>query len=322
MNMHLFKKTLGVLLITLLSACGGGGGGGSASNGGIGGTGVATGPITGFGSVFVNGIEFDTSGNIQITLDGEPNHSQSDLKIGQVVTIKGTISDDGTKGTATSIEFEDDVEGPVQSIDLATNTIVVLGLTVQATATTVFDGFASLAALAVNDIVEVSGLPDATGKIVATHIEKHSNYVAGTEIEVKGMIANLTATTFTIGTLTVDYSLVLPQDRPATLSNGLFVEVKANTLPDPITGVLTATKVEVEDEDEGAVEGNELDLEGFVTDFVSATEFKVNGQAVTTNFQTSYEHGVAADLANNVRVEVEGRLTGGVLVAEEISFED
>ena len=322
MNMHLFKKTLGVLLITLLSACGGGGGGGSASNGGIGGTGVATGPITGFGSVFVNGIEFDTSGNIQITLDGEPNHSQSDLKIGQVVTIKGTISDDGTKGTATSIEFEDEVEGPVQSIDLAANTIVVLGLTVQATATTVFDGFASLAALAVNDIVEVSGLPDATGKIVATHIEKHSNYVAGTEIEVKGMIANLTATTFTIGTLTVDYSLVLPQDRPATLSNGLFVEVKANTLPDPITGVLTATKVEVEDEDEGAVEGNELDLEGFVTDFVSATEFKVNGQAVTTNFQTSYEHGVAADLANNVRVEVEGRLTGGVLVAEEISFED
>ncbi|MEO5574057.1 MAG: DUF5666 domain-containing protein, partial [Gammaproteobacteria bacterium] len=69
-------------------------------------------------------------------------------------------------------------------------------------------------------------------------------------------------------------------------------------------------------------EGNELDLEGFVADFVSATNFTINGQAVTTNSQTSYEHGVATDLANNVRVEVEGTLTGGVLVASKVSIED
>ncbi len=44
--------------ITILNACGSGGG--SDTTAGIGGTGIAVGKITGFGSVYVNGDRFTT----------------------------------------------------------------------------------------------------------------------------------------------------------------------------------------------------------------------------------------------------------------------
>ena len=52
----------------LTSSCGGGGGGGDVAGGGLSGTGVSSGAITNFGSIFVNGVEFETSG-ASISLD-------------------------------------------------------------------------------------------------------------------------------------------------------------------------------------------------------------------------------------------------------------
>lgn len=77
--------------------------------GGIGGTGISFGPITGFGSIFVNGVEFQTSG-ATIIIDGSPA-SEGDLKKGMVVTVQGTI--DGDTGIATTILAESAVKGPV-----------------------------------------------------------------------------------------------------------------------------------------------------------------------------------------------------------------
>ena len=125
-----------------LSACGGGGGGGGTNpppaggggnDGGGGGTGgitrtgvaVAVGSISGFGSIIVNGIEYDTSSAI-FTIDDNPG-SQDDLSVGHVVAVRGTINDDNTNAVATSVDFGDLVEGPVSSVDTVNNTLVVLG---------------------------------------------------------------------------------------------------------------------------------------------------------------------------------------------------
>jgi hypothetical protein len=79
--------------------------------------------------------------------------------------------------------------------------------------------------------------------------------------------------------------------------------------------------VTVEDPAVGGAAGTKIDIEGFVTAFTSATVFRVNGQAVTTTAQTVFENGTVTDLAQNVRLEVEGQLdTNGTLVAEKISF--
>ena len=76
------------------------GGGTQLAGGGIGGTGISQGAITGFGSIFVNGVEFNTSG-ATIIKDGN-TVTQNDLKIGMVVTVDGSI-DTSTSGSATTV---------------------------------------------------------------------------------------------------------------------------------------------------------------------------------------------------------------------------
>ena len=81
--------------VFLLISCGSGGGGMTAG-GGIGGTGViSSGTISAFGSIVVNGTEFDTS-NAAIIVNGEEigvgdEFVQDNLDIGRVVTVEGTV---------------------------------------------------------------------------------------------------------------------------------------------------------------------------------------------------------------------------------------
>ena len=60
MSMTLTKSTLSIAIALTIAACGGTAGLDLAQ--GIGGSGyVSSGSVTGFGSVFVNGVEYDTS---------------------------------------------------------------------------------------------------------------------------------------------------------------------------------------------------------------------------------------------------------------------
>ena len=72
---------------------------GSVAGGGIGGTGISSGPIDGFGSIFVNGIEFEI-GSALIVVDGVDS-AEADLRLGMVVRVCGSWEADGT-GTAVS----------------------------------------------------------------------------------------------------------------------------------------------------------------------------------------------------------------------------
>src|SRR3569833_2369295 len=80
-------STLVLVLLAGLAACTGDGT--QTAGGGIGGTGVSQGPITGFGSIFVNGVEFDTSS--ATILRGGATVAQNDLRIGMVVAVDGSI---------------------------------------------------------------------------------------------------------------------------------------------------------------------------------------------------------------------------------------
>ena len=245
-------KTISVLTITLLTALLVSCGGGSYSDepdpggppvGGIGRTGLAVGPISTFGSVVVNGVRYDTT-STTITVDGQPA-TQSDLRVGQVVVVKGEVDDNQTTGTADEIHFEENVKGPVQSIDIATSRLVVLGQTVITGPDTSFDDNiqpASLDGLSVGDLVEVSGQTMADGSIVAARIEMKP---AGTAFEVHGTVSNLDGANFrfSINALTVDYSAATLDDFPGgQISNGDFVEAKGNALNG--NGALTANQVE------------------------------------------------------------------------------
>ncbi len=115
MNLSRVNILVTVLLMTVLINCGGGGGGssnvaslGEESGGGIGGTGLtSSGTITGFGSIFVNGVEFETD-SAEILLDGN-TAADTALRLGMVVLVTGTLNEDGVTGTADRVEFNNAV---------------------------------------------------------------------------------------------------------------------------------------------------------------------------------------------------------------------
>ncbi len=303
-------------LVTLpLAGCAGGAGG--APLGGIDGGGIAKGTVTGFGSIFVNGVEYSTSG-ATITVDGRPG-TQADLAVGDVVSIVGRIDANGTTGTAVSVTFDDDVEGPVQSVDVANDVLIVLGQTVHVSGTTSFgDGTpaCTLAGLQPGNVVEVSGFRDSFGDIEATRIECKQ---PGGELEVTGNVQSLDANLprFQIGTLTVDYSqaqlLGFPGGQPAAQQT---VEAKGSGLGN---GVLLASRVELKDARIAGKDGDSVELEGLITRFVSATDFDISGQRATTSANTRYEScGATFNPPLNAKVEVEGALAAGAVLADEI----
>lgn len=305
-------------LALAISACGGGQAGGSASAVGV--SVVSTGPITGFGSVFVNGVEYDTS-RAQIHLNGVAG-TQDDLRLGMMVDVTGTASPEGTTGTATAVNFTSEVHGIVDSVDAVNNGLVVMGQTVVVDDLTVFDG-TTLSTLQPGNVVEVSGMVDSSGVIHATRIElKSSAFASDSLLEVKGKVTNLDTVnmTFEVGAQTVDYSSAVLKQLPAGLSDGQLVGVKS-TQGFNTDGELIAAIIEGQDAVGDGVNVDEMEIEGLVTGFSSATAFSVNGQAVMTTAQTVYRYGTAADIALNTRLEVEGGIDeAGVLVAAKVIF--
>ena len=334
--LSIFPIFLAIGLSATLSGCDGGGGVGGGGGGGGGSTPgttpapttattsiVSTGPIIRFGSVVLNGIEFNTT-QAEIRVEDRVVR-EDELRIGMRVVIEGVRDNNGV-ARATRVVFRKNVEGLIDNLDVVNNTLVVLGQTVLVDGLTVFDDRAQLSSISLSDLVvgqfvEVSGLVDANGIIMATRIERKADFIAGvTEVESRGTISSLNnnARTFVLGALTVNFSTAIVTV-VGTLGNGAFVQVQGTQAVS--RGIVTATRVTVEDPIVSGVTGAEIAIEGFVTTFASSTSFRVNGQAVNTTVQTVFENGTVADLAQNVRLEVEGQLdTNGTLAAAKISF--
>ena len=279
---------------------------------------AAYGPISAFGSVVVGGVHYDSS-NASFTIDGSPG-TQADLAVGDVVLVKGSLDAGGATGVATSIRFDNNVEGPIASIDATGGTFVVLGQTVRVTADTSFDSAiqpAALSSLLVGDIVEISGLVQSDGSIDATRIERKQ---AGGEYEIVGTVSGHDGVVkrFNLNAQVVDYSAAQLENLPGgTVANGQRVQVKGSLGG----GVLNATRVEYQGDAFAGTSGERREIEGLITRFASVSDFDVAGLTVTTTSQTYYENGTAADLALNVRVEAEGSLnSAGVLVASKIGI--
>ena len=299
-----------------IASCGGGTqtsgvgiGGSQVSGGGIGGTGISQGPVTQFGSIFVNGVEFNTA-NATIVKDGS-TVTQSNLQLGMVVTVDGSI-DNSTSGTADTVTYTKELEGPITAI--TANTLTVLGQTVVVDNLThiIVAGVSSpiISSLNINDTVEVSGLLTANG-IRATYIEKKSPSV---DVELKGVITGVGSNTLSIGTLTVNISAIVPSFTPAV---GDYVEVKGTL----VGSNLAATSLERKSRALGTSK-EKAELQGYVTSATSTSDFVLDAQRVHTTPQTAITGGAPTDIKIGVRLEVEGTLSNGILVATKLSFED
>jgi len=334
-NKTLKISTAALAVALAITACGGGGG----SPGTVTGASTTTvGPITGFGSIFVNGVEFATPGT-SISVN-KASGDVLNLKVGMMVTVQGSVNANGTTGTASSIQFSDELEGAVISNSIvagqSTGTLNIMGQRVGVTATTVFESAVaavkSVDQIVAGNIVEVSGYSSGTGSIDATRIEVKAvnlaSYLTSHDaIEVKGVVSGLDSNTslFTLGGMVVDYSHATLDNMPtAGIANDLYVEVKSTAGIDPGTGHLIASEISVEGDGAPGVQGHDgeqLDIHGAISrdfDTVTAT-FDLNGTTVLVNADTELNGMRTADLKTGVVVEIEGHFNANrVLVASSI----
>jgi hypothetical protein len=289
----------------------------ASSGGGISGTSIVGGPIDQFGSILVNGIEFETT-NAIVTIEGDPA-TVDDLRLGMFVFVRGPVDRDSGTGVADRVASDHLLEAPVDAVNAVDGTFVALSQLVITDASTVFDQV-TLATLAPGDVVEVFGVRDADLSIRATRVERKQGV---TEFEVTGTIQNVDTVeqTFAIGLLTVDFSDAVVENAPPTgLTDGLLVEVETEEAP--VDDAVSAVGVEVIDPNLGFEEGDDAEFLGFVTEIVSPSEFVLNTtQRVLVTDSTRFENGTRDDLVLNAEVEVEGPIdTTGAVTAEEIEF--
>lgn len=306
---------LAIAASAVLSACGGGGSGTDGGSAAAGAQSYLTGRITGFGSVIVDGVRIDDSG-ADIRDDNGGLRSRDSLKLGMVVEVKAGRIDDGTStGTASAIVVRSEIKGPIEALDAAAGTLTVLGQAITTDAATVYEDTSGLAALAVGDLLEVYAVPASDGSLRATRIERKRDL---DEYKLRGRVASLdtAAQTFRIGGALISYAGL---GTVTGLVDGGFVKVKLATTP--VDGAWVATKlrngareIEVEDRDE-------VEVEGRVSAYTSLADFKVGGVPVDAT-NARFERGTAADLVDGARVEVEGRIVDGVLIARELKIED
>ena len=312
----LCRRTLGALAVGLIASCGGG-----VDSGGTGAptTSYASGPITGFGSVIVNGVHFDESGAAVSDTEGNLRR-RDELRLGMTSEVRGSAigvdADGNDASTATSIVFGSEIVGPLGANDFAARTLTVLGQTVDIATSTAFD--ASLAggqaALAVGDIVEVYGRFDAaSGRYAATRVERKNAVVA---YRLRGVVSGLDgiARSFSIGATRISYAGLGAANLPATLANGRFVRVLLALVPNGT--VWNAIRVA-----DGAapIENREdVTVRGLVSAFTSALQFSVNGTSVDAS-GAQFPTGTAG-LGLGARVVVHGATVGGILVATRVTL--
>lgn len=298
----------------ILVACGGGGDGAPAATATPASTSTTfSAPISGFGSVIVKGVRLDNS-TATVTLD-DNDAKDADLKLGMVVEVEGERDNGAKTGKATSIAARSFVQGPISAINVAANQLTVLGTVVTVTAGTVYDGdnVSGLSALAVNDSVEIHGIPDATGSTLkATRIQR---IPATTEVRLTGTVQGATADSFTLNGITVQYLPANLVNLPGGVTNGMLVRVKG-VLASPTK--IIASKVRQVSLTPALKDGWRVEVEGVVTKFNSPTDFEVNGVKVSVPANADV-HGTPV---LGARVEVEGTMVNGVLVAKEVEVKN
>lgn len=299
-----FASVLGLVLA--VAGCGG------VDSGGTGGS-SAVGPVSGLGSIIVNGVRFDDSG-ARITDDDGVTVPRSSLKLGVLVSVDGsavTASGSERLAKASSVRISSDLIGTVQAIDLSARSITVLRQSVRVTAATVFDDLLPLGldSLVLGATVEVYGRTDSmTNQYVATRIELRD--LAPYHM-IRGRIDAAGSGTATIGAAVLDVS-DLPAAEAARIATGRSVRLRLQ--PGSLRAISAAAgERTLSDSDESF-------LEGRITKFDSMARFEVDGQAIDATRAVVAPGPTALGLGT--RVSIEGSSRNGVLSATSVRVED
>ncbi|GLQ33329.1 hypothetical protein GCM10007876_38090 [Litoribrevibacter albus] len=264
------------------NSSGNGSGSGSGGTGGIGGTGIV-GTITGFGSIWVNNTHVTFDDSTPITINKQPA-TAGDFEIGQVVAVtslrhqeeaidteswhspqevffgEAPADQPNTTFKAKSIDVIYEVVGPVSQVLSTDHKLNVLNQNVFVTErTAILDRRTgkplSLAELCIDDYIQVSGLRQADGGIVASRLDVVE---ASSQVELIGVLSQSEDGQWRIN----DQTVVIDAALLAMGSDHLNDRVL-------ISGVMDDDQIVVESMDQDSIElvfeqVNELIYEGYL----------------------------------------------------------
>ncbi len=292
-----------------LSGCGGGvetEGTGSFSSG----------PITGFGSIIVNGVHYDES-QASIADDDALTPDRSGLALGMMVQVSaGSVSTDSAgrqQAAASSVRVVRALLGPAADVDAAAGRFTVLGQAVAVQADTVIDSAlgGSLAGVANGATLQVFGsFDDTAGVWRATRVAAVTTGVKPA-YSVRGTVGTVdrASQTFTLNGRT--YSTAGLPDAAALVA-GADVRLSLKAEPDAhghwVADGGRDTGAELPKQHDG------VQWQGLIRRIDSATRLLVEGTLVDLSAARINGTPVVGALA-----KVSGSLRNGVLVASELT---
>jgi hypothetical protein len=302
---------------------------GSVATGGIGGTGISWGTITAFGSVYVNGVHFNTDNVETVRVNGTDYTDLSQLHVGMVVRVYGSINADGVNGTATGIVYENELSGPIYSVNTVQNSLTVMGQTIYVDGDTLYsNSYDSTPIASLQDLdplvgtryeIELSGYAGSNNTVYASRIEVKDVWSSDTgEVEIKGNISEVLGNTLKLAGLSVDIGSLSELD--FTPAIGQYVKAKGSYSVSANT--LTASSLELKELEVSGSEGDEFEIEGVITQEPNGSNIMlVNGQQVDIT-SAEFDKGDVdmLTLGNHVRVEGVFDASGEVLTQVSIEF--
>jgi len=301
---------------------------------------VVSGEITGFGSVIVNGIEFNRSTEadvsatpVELAFDNVSSPGEGILRPGMMVAVSGSYDTATNKGSYSRIVFSPELRGSLDagSVNAAVGTLTILGRTVQIGASTIFDGVSDMQELQTLQNqgleLEVSGYLDSSGTVQASRIAQKSSGFTGGTVQLKGRTSSVTNTSFALGSLTVSTNgatFVGMTAADLTVA-GLIVEVRGTM----IGATVSNARVERKSATSSVQSGESINIKGVAAGTHLAGSFVMSGPdgplLITTSGASFFRGSTSSDaslIVPGARLDVEGAVQAdGSLAARKISVD-
>jgi hypothetical protein len=278
------------------------------------------GPVSSFvsnKSFLVRGVPVDASGTGVSFVTG----TASNLGDGVAIKLKGAVVNDVV--IPSSIEFVTTDEnkirnfmGEVQGFVAGADTFKLMGVNMKLAATATFKNsdqtLSQKSEFGNTDKVLVKGAFEA-GVFVVTQVV-FSKGLTAVITRAEGGITTIDAATgvFKInGTVVRTNTSTTFSGTTTNLKTGVHVEVEGTL----VNGELVARKIEFHDAEDNV----KAAVRGDVTDYVSVSDFRLNGQKVNAS-NAVFDNGKASNIANGVQMEAKGKMVNGVLVADAVKF--
>ncbi|MES1939135.1 hypothetical protein T5B8_02760 [Salinisphaera sp. T5B8] len=319
-NAGLTKRALAALLVSLLAlltvaGCGSDGGNdGGGQQAGIEGTGI----VSGFGSVYIDGVEFETDA-AQIVFVGEPV-TESRLSPGDLVTVVGTVDAAG-QARATRIVYERTLDGPIDQIetDGDTGTLVALGQTVEFDSDTVFVN-APAEELAAGDLIAVSGFTQTDNRVHAQSIRRsETGFVPNNStLEIEGTVDSIEATRLRVGDQTIDFANAQIRPDRSALVVGSRIEAFGTRAESPDAPMI-ASRLNVSVFKQPPA-GRQMLVGAQIRDYVDQSDFVAGGWRMDADDAQRLDN-LASELSNGMYISARGVFENGRVKARTVRVE-